>query len=39
MSVMNALVWLVGLIAATAWLIWGYETGKGVSIGIASGEA
>jgi hypothetical protein len=36
---MNALVWLVGLIAATPWLIWGYETGKGVSIGIASGEA
>ncbi len=36
---MNALVWLVGLIAATAWLIWGYETGKGVSIGVASGES
>ncbi len=36
---MNVLVWLVGLIAATAWLIWGYETGKGVSIAVASGEA
>jgi len=36
---MNVLVWLVGLVAATAWLIWGYETGKGVSIGVASGEA
>ncbi|MDG6928160.1 MAG: MFS transporter [Nitrososphaerota archaeon] len=31
-------VWGVGAIAAIAWHIWGIETGKGVSIGVASGE-
>lgn len=35
----NAGVWLVGLLAATAWLIWGRETGHGLSIQVASGEA
>ncbi len=35
----NAGVWFVGLLAATAWLIWGRETGRGVSIQVASGEA
>ncbi len=34
----NAGVWLVGLLAATAWLIYGRETGQGVSIATASGE-
>ncbi len=33
----NAGVWLVGLLAAAAWLIWGRETGRGVSIEMASG--
>ena len=32
-------VWGVGAIAAIAWHIWGIETGKGVSIAVASGEA
>ncbi len=32
-------VWAVGAIAAIAWHIWGIETGKGVSIAVASGEA
>ena len=35
----NAAVWLVGTLAAAAWLIWGRETGHGVSIQVASGEA
>jgi hypothetical protein len=34
----NAGVWLVGTLAAAAWLIWGRETGRGVSIQVASGE-
>ncbi len=34
----NAGVWFVGLLAAAAWLIWGRETGRGVSIQVASGE-
>ena len=34
----NAAVWLVGLLAATAWLVYGRETGQGVSIATASGE-
>ncbi len=32
-------VWAVGAVGAIAWHIWGIETGKGVSIGVASGEA
>ena len=35
----NAGVWLLGTLAAVAWLIWGRETGRGVSIQVASGEA
>lgn len=35
----NAGVWLLGTLAATAWLIWGRETGRGMSIQMASGEA
>jgi MFS family permease len=35
----NAAVWLVGTLAAAAWLIWGRETGHGLSIQVASGEA
>lgn len=35
----NAGVWLVGTLAAAAWLIWGRETGGGLSIQAASGEA
>ncbi len=34
----NAAVWGVGLLAAISWLIWGRETGGGVSIQQASGE-
>lgn len=34
----NAEVWGVGLLAAIAWLVWGRETGLGVSIQQASGE-
>lgn len=34
----NAGVWGVGLLAAIAWLIWGRETGLGLSIQVASGE-
>jgi MFS family permease len=34
----NAGVWFVGLLAATAWLVRGRETGMGVSILAASGE-
>ena len=34
----NAAVWLAGTLAAAAWLIWGRETGRGVSIQAASGE-
>lgn len=34
----NAGVWLVGTLAAAAWLIWGRETGRGLSIQEASGE-
>ena len=34
----NAEVWGVGLLAAIAWLVWGRETGRGVSIQQASGE-
>ncbi|QQE79813.1 MFS transporter [Alicyclobacillus sp. SO9] len=35
----NAGVWLVGTLASAAWLIWGRETGRGLSIQKASGEA
>lgn len=35
----NAVVWGIGTLAALAWYVWGYETGKGVSIEVASGEA
>ncbi len=35
----NAMVWLAGLLAAAAWLIWGRETGRGISIQEASGES
>lgn len=34
----NAAVWFVGALAAAAWLIWGRETGRGLSIQVASGE-
>jgi hypothetical protein len=34
----NAGVWLAGLIAAGFWLVYGWETGAGVSIEAASGE-
>lgn len=34
----NAGVWLVGTLGAAAWLIWGRETGGGLSIQVASGE-
>ncbi|EQD28722.1 major facilitator transporter, partial [mine drainage metagenome] len=34
----NAGVWFVGLLTAGAWLLWGRETGQGVSIEQASGE-
>jgi MFS family permease len=34
----NAEIWGVGLLAAIAWLIWGRETGLGLSIQVASGE-
>lgn len=37
--IFNMLVWAIGAVAAVAWHIWGVETGKGVSIGVASGEA
>ncbi len=36
--IFNIIIWVIGSLGATAWLIWGYETGKGVSIGKASGE-
>ncbi len=35
----NAAIWLVGTLAAGAWLIWGRETGSGLSIEVASGES
>ena len=35
----NSAVWFVGTLAALAWLIWGRETGGGVTIEVASGEA
>ncbi len=35
----NAGVWLIGTLASAAWLIWGRETGRGLSIQQASGEA
>lgn len=35
----NSGVWLIGTLAAAAWLIWGRETGRGLSIQEASGEA
>lgn len=35
----NAAIWLAGTLAAGAWLIWGHETGAGLSIQVASGEA
>ncbi|QSO45855.1 MFS transporter [Alicyclobacillus mengziensis] len=35
----NAGVWLIGTLASAAWLIWGRETGRGLSIQEASGEA
>jgi hypothetical protein len=36
---LNAAVWFVGTLAASAWLIWGRETGREVIIQVASGEA
>ena len=36
--VFNSEVWGIGLLAAIAWLVWGRETGAGVSIQQASGE-
>ncbi len=35
----NAAVWLVGTLAAGAWYLWGRETGKGLSIQVASAES
>jgi MFS family permease len=35
----NGAVWFVGLIAAAIWLVRGRETGMGLSIQVASGEA
>lgn len=35
----NAAIWFVGTLAAAAWLVWGRETGRGLSIQAASGEA
>lgn len=35
----NAGVWLVGTLAAGAWYVWGHETGKGLSIQVASTES
>jgi len=35
----NAAVWFVGLVAAGAWFVYGRETGQGMSIAAASGEA
>jgi len=35
----NLVVWIIGLVGAGAWYIWGHETGKGVSLDVASGEA
>ena len=32
------IIWAIGAVGTAAWYIWGYETGKGVSIKIASGE-
>lgn len=34
----NAGVWLAGTLAAGAWYIWGRETGRGLSIQVASAE-
>ena len=36
--IFNIIIWIIGSTAATVWLILGHETGKGVSITIASGE-
>jgi len=37
--VFNAFVWFVGAVAAVLWYVFGYETGSGVSIDVASQEA
>lgn len=37
--IFNSVVWLIGTLAAGAWLLWGRETGQGLSIEVASGEA
>ncbi|WP_304458695.1 MFS transporter [Alicyclobacillus sendaiensis] len=37
-TMFNALVWAIGLAGAIAWFIGGYETGKGASLDVASGE-
>ncbi|WP_242549631.1 MFS transporter [Alicyclobacillus mali (ex Roth et al. 2021)] len=37
-TMFNALVWAIGLAGAVAWWIGGYETGKGASLDVASGE-
>ncbi|MEM4092592.1 MAG: MFS transporter [Conexivisphaerales archaeon] len=37
--IFNVIIWVIGSVGATAWFIWGHETGKGVSIGKASGES
>ncbi len=36
--VFNVAIWAIGTAAAIAWYFLGHETGKGVSIGLASGE-
>lgn len=36
--IFNAVVWGIGTLAALLWYVRGYETGKGVSIEVASGE-
>ncbi|WP_304459928.1 MFS transporter, partial [Alicyclobacillus sendaiensis] len=37
-TMFNALVWAIGLAGAIAWFVGGYETGKGASLDVASGE-
>jgi hypothetical protein len=36
---LNVVWWVLGLMAAILWYIWGVESGKGVSIAVPSGEA
>ncbi|MDG7006894.1 MAG: MFS transporter [Nitrososphaerota archaeon] len=37
-TLFNALIWTLGLVGAVAWALRGIETGKGVSVGVTSGE-